>query len=134
MPEIGDEHAGKLSNQFAFDCHTHFLKDDMRLLYFVDLRTDTGKRGYNPALEDHKQSFKDVRFPTYVKEMFFDSATKVAVLLGAPSDLPQDWMPSNEAIRDARDRVNGSASRPHPLCQGRRCREGGKGLAAAQIS
>jgi hypothetical protein len=50
-----------------------------------------------------------VKFPTYVKEMFLDSDTKVAVLSGAPSDLPQDWMLSNDAIRDACDRVNGFA-------------------------
>ena len=90
--ELGDEHAGKLSDQYVFDCHTHFLKDDTRLQYFVDLRTDTGKRGYNSALEDHEQTFKDVRFPNYVKELFLDSDTKVAVLSGAPSDLLQDWM------------------------------------------
>ncbi|MBV8093093.1 MAG: amidohydrolase family protein [Acetobacteraceae bacterium] len=85
------------------------MKDATRLQYFVDLRTDTGKRGYNPALEAHKQTFKDVRFPTYVKEMFLDSDTKVAVLSGAPSDLPQDWMLSNDAIREACDRVNSFA-------------------------
>jgi uncharacterized protein len=107
--ELGDEHAGKLSDQYVFDCHTHFLKDDTRLQNFVDLRTDTGRRGYNPALEDHEQTFKDVRFPNYVKELFLDSDTKVAVLSGAPSDLPQDWMLSNDAIRDACDRVNGFA-------------------------
>jgi uncharacterized protein len=107
--ELGDEHAGKLSDQYVFDCHTHFLKDDTRLQYFVDLRTDTGKRGYNPALEAHEQTFKDVRFPNYVKELFLDSDTKTAVLSGAPSDLPQDWMLSNDAIRDACDRVNGFA-------------------------
>ncbi|MGC1885790.1 MAG: amidohydrolase family protein [Stellaceae bacterium] len=104
--ELGDEHAGQLSDQFVFDVHTHFLKDDTRLQYFVDLRTDTGKRGYNPELEKHRQTFNDVKFPNYVKEMFLDSDTKVAVLSGAPSDLPEDWMLGNDAIRDACDRVN----------------------------
>jgi len=107
--ELGDEHAGRLSGQFVFDCHTHFLKDDTRLEQFVQLRTDTGWRGYNPELAKHEQTFDDVKFPTYVKEMFLDSDTKVAVLSGAPSDLPQDWMLSNDTIRDACDRVNGFA-------------------------
>ena len=107
--ELGDEHAGQLSSQFVFDVHTHFLKDDTRLQYFVDLRTDTGKRGYNPALEKHRQTFEDVKFPTYVKEIFLDSDTKIAVLSGAPSDIPDDWMLSNDAIRDVCDRVNGFA-------------------------
>jgi predicted TIM-barrel fold metal-dependent hydrolase len=107
--ELGDEHAGELSGQFVFDCHTHFLKDDTWLEQFVQMRTDTGWRGYNPELAKHEQSFDDVKFPTYVKEMFLDSDTKIAVLSGAPSDLPQDWMLSNDAIRDACDRINGFA-------------------------
>ena len=107
--ELGDEHAGQLSGQYVFDVHTHFLKDNTRLQYFVDLRTDTGKRGYNPELEQHPQTFKDVKFPNYIKEIFLDSDTKGAVLSGAPSDIAEDWMLSNEAIRDACDRVNNFA-------------------------
>ena len=103
--ELGDEHAGKLSDRFVFDVHTHLLKDDTRLQYFVDLRTETGKRGYNPELAQHQQTL-DVKFPIYVKEVFLDSDTKTAVLSGAPSDIPQDWMLSNDAIREACDRVN----------------------------
>lgn len=105
-PELGDEHAGRLSDQFVMDVHTHFLRDDTRLQTFIDLRTDTGKRGYNPALAQHPQTFEDVKFPIYVKEMFLDSDTKIAVLSGAPSDVPRDWMLSNDTIRDACDRVN----------------------------
>jgi uncharacterized protein len=108
-PEIGDEHAGKLSNQFVMDVHTHFLRDDTRLQTFVDMRTDTGKQGFNPALTKHAQTFEDVNFPTYIKEVFLDSDTKIAVLSGAPSDIPRDWMLSNDTIRHACDRVNGFA-------------------------
>lgn len=107
--ELGDEHADRLSSLFVMDVHTHFLKDNTRLQYFVDLRTETGRAGYNPALEQHKQTFNDVKFPNYIKEIFLDSDTKVAVLSGAPSDIPDDWMLSNEAIRDACNRVNGFA-------------------------
>ena len=47
---------GSLSDQFVFDVHTHFLKDDTRLQYFVDLRTETGKRGYDPELASRSQT------------------------------------------------------------------------------
>jgi predicted TIM-barrel fold metal-dependent hydrolase len=104
--ELGDEHAGRLSDQYVFDVHTHFLRDDTRLDLFVDLRTDTGKRGYNPELAKHTQTREDVKFATYVKEVFLDSDTKVAVLSGAPSDIPRDWFLGNDAIREACDRVN----------------------------
>jgi predicted TIM-barrel fold metal-dependent hydrolase len=88
------------------DVHTHFLKDDTRLQTFGDMRTNTGKLGFNPALAKHPQTFEDVKFPIYVMEMFLDSDTKVAVLSGAPSDVPRDWMLSNDTIREACDRVN----------------------------
>jgi uncharacterized protein len=104
--ELGDEHAGLLSDQFVMDVHTHFLRDDTRLHSFVDLRTDTGRRGYNPALARRPQTIEDLKFPTYVKEMFLDSDSKIAVLSGAPSDIPRDWMLSNDSIRSACDRVN----------------------------
>jgi predicted TIM-barrel fold metal-dependent hydrolase len=104
--ELGDEHARELSDQFVLDVHTHFLRDDTRLKNFVALRTDTGRRGYNPALAQRAQTIEDLKFPTYVKEVFLDSDTKIAVLSGAPSDVPRDWMLSNDSIRDACDRVN----------------------------
>jgi len=52
------------------------------------------------------QTLEDLKFPTYLKEMFLDSDTKIAVLSGAPSDIPMDWMLSNDTIRHACDRVN----------------------------
>ena len=115
-PELGDEHARQLSDQFVVDVHTHFLRDDTRLQTFVDMRTDTGRRGYNPELTRHAQTFEDVKFPTYVKEMFLDSDTKIAVLSGAPSDVPRDWMLSNDTIRHACDRVNKFAG-PSACCR-----------------
>jgi hypothetical protein len=77
--ELGDEHARELSDQFVLDVHTHFLRDDTRLKNFVALRTDTGRRGYNPALAQRAQTIEDLKFPTYVKEVFLDSDTKIAV-------------------------------------------------------
>jgi len=105
-PELGDEFAGQLSDQFIMDVHTHFLRDDTRLQNFVAMRTDTGARGYNPELAKHPQTLEDLKFPTYLKEVFLDSDTKIAVLSGAPSDIPTDWMLSNDTIRHACDRVN----------------------------
>ena len=37
-PELAKERAGALSKQFVMDCHTHFLRDDTRLMNFVRAR------------------------------------------------------------------------------------------------
>ena len=49
-PEMAKERAAALSKQFVMDCHTHFLRDDTRIMTFVRQRQAVGKAGWNPAL------------------------------------------------------------------------------------
>ena len=50
IPEIAAERAKTLSKQFVMDMHTHFLRDDTRIMNFVRQREAVGKAGWNPAL------------------------------------------------------------------------------------
>jgi len=103
------ERADVLSKQFVMDCHTHFLRDDTRIMTFVRQREAVGKAGWNPALAGKPQTIEDLKFANYFKEVFLDSDTKVALLSGAPSDIPQDWFLTNEMKAEARARVNKEA-------------------------
>src|SRR5262245_62060979 len=90
------ERAQALSKQFVMDCHTHFLRDDTRIMTFVRQREAVGKAGWNPTLAGKPQTIEDLKFANYFKEVFLDSDTKVALISGAPSDIPQDWFLTNE--------------------------------------
>src|SRR5437899_977295 len=105
-PGMAKERADALSKQFVMDCHTHFLRDDTRIMTFVRQRQAVGKAGWNKALADTEQTIEDLKFANYYKEVFLDSDTKVALLSGAPSDVPQDWFLTNETKADARARLN----------------------------
>jgi predicted TIM-barrel fold metal-dependent hydrolase len=98
-----------VKTQFVMDCHTHFLRDDTRLVGFLRARQAVGKAGWNPALAGKEQTLEDLKFANYVKEIFLDSDTKVALLSGAPSDVPRDWFLTNEMKAEARARVNREA-------------------------
>jgi predicted TIM-barrel fold metal-dependent hydrolase len=108
-PEMAKERAKALSGQFVMDCHTHFLRDDTRIMTFVRQREAVGKAGWNPALADKPQTLDDLKFANYFKEVFLDSDTKVALISGSPSDIPQDWFLTNEMKAEARARVNREA-------------------------
>ena len=108
-PAMARERAGALSGQFVMDCHTHFLRDDTRLVNFVRARESVGKAGWNPALAGKPQSLEDLKFANYFKEIYLDSDTKVALISGSPSDIPQDWFLTNEMKAEARARVNKEA-------------------------
>src|SRR5437867_1281475 len=108
-PEMAKERAGALAKQFVMDCHTHFLRDDTRIMTFVRQRQAVGKAGWNKALADKEQTIEDLKFANYYKEVFLDSDTKVALLSGAPSEVPQDWFLTNEMKAEARARVNKDA-------------------------
>jgi predicted TIM-barrel fold metal-dependent hydrolase len=108
-PDAAKERAKSLKDQFVMDCHTHFLRDDTRIMGFVRQRQAVGKAGWNPALGGKEQTIEDLKFANYYKEIFLDSDTKVALISGAPSDIPQDWFLTNEMKAEARAKVNKEA-------------------------
>jgi hypothetical protein len=108
-PAMAQERAGALKDQFIMDMHTHFLRDDTRIMGFVEMRKAVGKAGWNKQLGDHEQTIEDLKFNNYKKEMFLDSDTKISLISSAPSDIEQDWFLTNEQMADARRKINDEA-------------------------
>jgi len=105
-PDMANDRARALSGEFIMDMHTHFLRDDTRLMGFVRSREAVGKAGWNPALVDKPQTIEDLKFANYFKEIYFDSDTKIALISGSGSEEPRDWFLTNEMKADARAKVN----------------------------
>jgi uncharacterized protein len=105
-PEIAGERAAALKDQFIMDMHTHFLRDDTRLQGFVAMRASVGKAGWNKQLSENEQTLEDLKYENYVKEIFLDSDTKIALISSAPSDIESDWFLTNEQMAQAREKVN----------------------------
>jgi predicted TIM-barrel fold metal-dependent hydrolase len=108
-PEMADERARRLSGQFIMDMHTHFLRPGTRIKTFINQRNAVGKAGWNPGLKDKEQTIDDLMFQNYLKEIYLDSDTKVALISGAPSEVPEDWFLTNDMKALARADVNGLA-------------------------
>lgn len=109
VPGSADERAGKLKDQFIMDMHTHFLRDDTRLDQFVRMREAVGRAGWNQDLVGREQTIEDLKYDNFMKEIFLDSDTKVALISSAPSDIEQDWFLTNEQMAAAREKVNAEA-------------------------
>jgi len=115
-PAMADERAGALKDQFIMDMHTHFLRDDTRIMSFVNMRTAVGKAGWNKQLADKEQTIEDLKFNNYKKEIFLDSDTKISLISSAPSDIEQDWFLTNEQMADARKKINDEAGSRRVFC------------------
>ena len=71
---------------------------------FVKGREAVGQWGWNKELTGKEQTIDDLKFGNYVKEIYMDSDTKVALLSNSPSDVPQDWfIPQDAGVQDPRD-------------------------------
>jgi len=70
------------------------------------MREAVGKAGWNPELVGKPQTVEDLKYPNWFKEIYLDSDTKVALISGSPSELPEDWFLTNDMKRDARTKVN----------------------------
>lgn len=118
-PELAQERAQRFAGQFVFDGHTHFLRQDAGpkspLRFFVQLRKLTGKAGWNKDLKPEEQTYADLLFRNYVKEMFLDSDTKVAIISGAPADKPENWFLTNKMMVDGRTKINNFAGAPRAM-------------------
>jgi predicted TIM-barrel fold metal-dependent hydrolase len=103
-PGVADERARALAGQFIVDAQTHFVRDDFKHEGLLDL-AKFAARHWNPGLArpDDLARFK---FENYVKEVFVDSDTKVALLSGAPFDDPTWELLTNDQIAMARAAIN----------------------------
>jgi predicted TIM-barrel fold metal-dependent hydrolase len=108
-PEMANERAKGLKNQYIMDMHTHFLRDDTPIKTFIAQRATVGKLGWNPGLAEKEQTIDDLKFGNYFKEIFLDSDTKVACISGSYSVDPKFSFLTNQMKFDAREKVNKEA-------------------------
>jgi uncharacterized protein len=103
-PGMADQRAKALAGQFIIDDQTHFVRDDFKQDGLLDL-AKYAQQHWNPALVG-SNTLARYKFENYVKEIFVDSDTKVALLSGAPFD-DQSWdLLSNDQIAVARASIN----------------------------
>ncbi|MDP6515859.1 MAG: amidohydrolase family protein [Alphaproteobacteria bacterium] len=107
-PELTLARADSLSNQFIFDDQTHFVHDDFEQEGILGLGVYAAEN-WNPALDKSQLSLYYYKFENYVRQIFFNSDTKVALLSGAPFDDPAWWLLPNDAIMEAVRMVNHTA-------------------------
>jgi predicted TIM-barrel fold metal-dependent hydrolase len=104
-PELMMARAQSLAGQFIFDVQTHFVRDDFEHKELLDLGKFAGEH-WNPKMKEEGMSLARYKFQNYVKEVYYDSDTNLALLSGAPFDDPTWWLLSNEQIVKAREIIN----------------------------
>jgi predicted TIM-barrel fold metal-dependent hydrolase len=114
-PGLADELAGNLSSQFIFDCQTHFVRDD----YTTDITglAKYAKSHWNPQMQG-EMTLDRFKFGNYVKEIYVDSDTDVAILSGSPVDDAVNLFLTNDQIASARASVNAVAGSRRMLAHG----------------
>lgn len=104
-PSVAQARADGLADQFIFDIQTHFVHDGFRqedLLGLVKYAADN----WNKDLKGKQLSLAYYKFENYVRQIFLNSDTKIALLSGAPFDDPSWWLIPNDQIVDTVEAVN----------------------------
>jgi predicted TIM-barrel fold metal-dependent hydrolase len=103
-PGMADARAKSLAHQFIVDCQTHFVRDDYNQM-MLTFSADFAKKHWNPDIAG-ADGLTRYKFQNYVKEIFVDSDTKVAMISGTPTDEYEYLFLTNDQIAAARDVVN----------------------------
>jgi predicted TIM-barrel fold metal-dependent hydrolase len=106
-------------NEFIFDIHTHHVATGRQIETPPLLRyRDFGAMMGNSELQGKTHVWDDLYLANYVKEMFFDSDTTMAVITGLPSKIEsQNVLPPAEMI-ESRAGINGLARSQRVLAHG----------------
>lgn len=106
-PVAGAEAFRKFQNQFIFDVQTHFVSDRYGEKRILALRNEAKK--WNPQLRGENPTLDSIRFGSYIREVFLESDTTMALLSSAPADDPGRWFLHNQEMMRARAKVNSFA-------------------------
>jgi hypothetical protein len=96
QPEVAQARTEGLQGQFIFDVQSHFIRDDFNQEGLLGLG-DFASKHWNPdMLKDMGLTLERYRFDNFLKEIYLDSETDLALLSGAPFDDPDSWLLTNE--------------------------------------
>jgi hypothetical protein len=110
QPEAAAQRANGLAGQFILDDQVHFVRDDYKVEDILGLAKYAGAHWNSSLLKDsYGLSLDRYKFDNFLKEIYLDSDTKVALLSGAPFDNPAAWFLSNDQIKLANQTVNSIA-------------------------
>ncbi|HEX8250225.1 MAG TPA: amidohydrolase family protein [Pyrinomonadaceae bacterium] len=116
-PAATDEKLPK--NQFIFDIHTHHVaaKKIIQTPNLLRYR-EAGAAWGNKALQDKEHKWEDLYLANYIKEMFLDSDTVMAVITGLPAKTDaENVLPPAEMI-ETRAEINGLAKSRRIIAHG----------------
>jgi predicted TIM-barrel fold metal-dependent hydrolase len=106
-PDAAAARSAGLSKQFIFDDQLHFVRDDYSFEGLLGL-AHYAAENWNPAMKKEAvgMTLERYKFANFLREIYFDSDTKIGLLSGAPFDDPSKWFLSNDQIKEAADTVN----------------------------
>lgn len=107
---------GKPKNQFIFDAQTHHVKDS--IAGPTVFRTMTARAGLNPDLDGIAPGPDTLHRANFVKEVFFDSDTVMAIMTGAVIGPPKHHALPTPDMVETRNLVNKAAGTQRMLSHG----------------
>jgi len=116
-PKASDEKFPK--NQFIFDIHTHHVaaKKIIQTPNLLNYRA-AGAAWGNKDLQNKEHQWEDLYLANYIKEMFLDSDTVMAVITGLPAKTnAENVLPPAEMI-ETRAEINGLAKSRRIIAHG----------------
>jgi len=102
--------------EFIFDAQTHHVKDS--ITGPMMFRKMTGKAGLNPDLNGITEGKDTLHRANFVKEIFFDSDTVMAIMTGAVIGPPKAHALPADEIAKTRNLVNKAAGSQRMLAHG----------------
>jgi hypothetical protein len=115
-PERAQARSDALKDQFIFDVQTHFVRDNFEKEGLLSLGKFASEHWNPTMLKDVGLTLQRYKFQNYVKEIFLDSETKIALLSSSPSDDPAWELLSNDQMAAARTSINQAAGSRRLLC------------------
>jgi len=116
QPGVAASRADGLAGQFIFDVQTHFVREDFAWNGILELG-EYAKR-WNPVLREDGVTMQRYKLENYLKEIFLDSQTSLALVSSAPADDPANTILSSEQMARTRALVNAVAGTRRLFCHG----------------
>jgi predicted TIM-barrel fold metal-dependent hydrolase len=106
----------KPSGQFIFDIQTHHVAAPRQFPFLLGLRR-VG-RPWNPELAKDRGTMDELYLANYIKEIFLDSDTTVAVISGIPSATDESNILPPDKMAETRDVINRLAASQRLVAHG----------------